>query len=74
MKLLKQISVKILLNYLKGKKMKRLLISLLIVVFVLSIGFMGIGCKEEAAVEETVSEVEEETTEEVEEAVEEETT
>ncbi len=54
--------------------MKRLLISLLIVVFVLSIGFMGIGCKEEAAVEETVSEVEEETTEEVEEAVEEETT
>ncbi|MBL7123371.1 MAG: hypothetical protein ISS14_00560 [Actinobacteria bacterium] len=55
--------------------MKKPIILLLISVFILSILFVGIGCKEEAAVEEAVEEVKEaveEAVEEVKEAVEEE--
>ena len=52
--------------------MKKMFISILILIFVASIGFMGVGCKEGAVEEEVVEEAVEAVEEEVvEEAVEE---
>ena len=51
--------------------MKKVLICLIIIAFVLSLNIIGVGCKEEAAPTEEVSEEVEEAAEEVEEAAEE---